>query len=373
MKILADENIPYVHDFFDRFGDVRTTPGRHISSAQLKDVDVLLVRSVTNVNEQLLHGSKLQFVGTCTIGTDHLDKEYLTRNHIAFASAPGCNAGGVIQYDLAALASLDSDWEKKRIGVIGNGNVGSRLCKTLQALNISFCAYDPFLSNSEFNYLTDIDEVFACDIVCVHTPYTTAGPHPTHHMIGRKQLDRLGKRAILLNAGRGGALDNQALLDFLKVRDDVQVVLDVWEHEPNINLELLPYVAIATPHIAGYSFEGKLMGNAMIYHALVDFLGLDAEVFGEQCHRLLDKLKGPRQKIAVATLNDGVQQTYHIAEDDRRTRQALQNIDADLRAATFDELRKHYLERREFGHFKIQSDHARLATTLQNIGFTLDD
>lgn len=247
MKIVADENIPYVRDFFAPFGEVITAPGRHIPAERVREADILLVRSVTQVNELLLAGSKVRFVGTCTIGIDHLDTEYLRRNHIAYASAPGCNAGGVVQYVLTALTELASNWRQKRIGVIGCGNVGSRLCRALEGLNVAYSAYDPFLAKADNPRLVAVEQALDCDIICVHTPYTTAGPFPSHHMIGSEQLRRLRPGSILLNAGRGGAIDNRALLAHLQADADLRVVLDVWEQEPSVNLALLEMVAIGTP------------------------------------------------------------------------------------------------------------------------------
>ncbi len=372
MKILADENIPHVHDFFDLFGEVRTAPGRNLSRQDLLDVDVLLVRSVTKVNRELLQGSKVKFVGTCTIGTDHLDKDYLQENQISFASAPGCNAGGVVQYDLAALTYLDRNWRSRRVGVIGNGNVGHRVCETLSALGVDFCAYDPLLSKQSFPYLVELDEVLNCDVVCVHAPYTTTNPFPSHHLISSRELNNLKAGAILLNAGRGGVIDNSALLEHLKTQPDLKVVLDVWEGEPSINLQLMDLVDIATPHIAGYSYEGKIIGNQMIFFALTEFLQLDPGPKRDQCGKLMSHLLGENQVIRVDNVSQAIEETYSIADDDRRTRQALKNSDHTAIAAAFDRLRKLYPERREFGHYRVQSHNENLLKTLVQMGFESD-
>lgn len=373
MKIIADENIPYVRDFFSPFGEVVTAPGRHLKAEQVRDADILLVRSVTKVGESLLAGSKIRFVGTCTIGIDHLDTEYLKRNHIAYASAPGCNAGGVVQYVLAALTELAGNWRQKRIGVIGCGNVGGRLCRVLAALKVAHSVYDPFLPKTHNSRLVAVEQALDCDIICVHTPYTTAGPFPTHHMIGFEQLRRLRPGSILLNAGRGGAIDNLALLAHLQADADLRVVLDVWEDEPSINLALLEMVAIGTPHIAGYSYEGKLNGSAMIHAALSQFLGVNEEAMSRHRQDLMARLLGPAQVLPEMGLNPAISATYDIAADDRRMRDALFGAPAEQVGAAFDQLRKTYPERREFAHFKVMAEGAELQEDLQAAGFAAYD
>lgn len=369
MKIVADENIPYVHEFFSLFGQVTTFAGRSISAADVATADVLLVRSVTQVNEALLAGSSVKFVGTCTIGTDHMDTEFLDHSHIQYASAPGCNAGGVVQYDLAALSFVDPKWQLRSIGVIGHGNVGGRLCRTLRALGAEVCAYDPFLSSAEIPYLSDLDTVLKADVICMHTPYTTAGPHPTHHMIGAEQLRKISTGAILLNAGRGAAIDNEALLKSLKRKARFSVVLDVWEGEPQVDGQLMQRVNIATPHIAGYSYEGKLMGTAMIFKALADFLGHEPEVYNEQCHRLMTNLRGEPSEITAISFNDAVSKTYNILADDRRMRQEILTKPLAEQGKCFDKLRKEYPERREFCHHKVMTADIELAQQLDSVGF----
>ena len=373
MKLVVDENIPFGSRFFERFGEVQALPGRELSPEQVRDADILIVRSVTKVGEYLLSGSKVKFVGTCTIGIDHLDTEYLKRNHIAYASAPGCNAGGVVQYDLAALSQLQPDWRQKRVGVVGCGNVGGRLCKTLNALGVQYVVYDPFLTKVDNAHLTSLDEVLDCDVVCMHTPYTTAGPHPTHHLLNANNLSRLRPGTILLNAGRGGAIDNQALLTHLQQGADLRVVLDVWEHEPQVDLALMEHVQLASPHIAGYSFEGKMNGSAMIYQELVNYLDLDASVFDEQLRRLLDKLRGAPQTVHCDSFSDALAATYDIGADDQRFRHALTAAAPNGIGAAFDLLRKTYPERREFSHFNAATADTGLRKTLFNIGFLIDD
>ncbi len=379
LKIVADENIPSVHRFFECFGDIKTYPGRNLTAEQVKEADILLIRSVTKVNEALLGDSNVKFVGTCTIGMDHLDTAYLQENNIAFANAPGCNADGVVQYDLAALAKVDPSWQARKVGVIGCGNVGGRLVKALQALGVECIAYDPLVSKNSNECLVELDEVLACDIICMHAPYTTSGPFPTHHMIDKKALGKMQSGAILLNAGRGGTIDNSALLEHLRSGSDLRVVLDVWESEPEVDVELMQYVKIASSHIAGYGFDGKLNGSAMIFSSLLDFLtenelllsGKTKAGYQALCDELLRELKGASEDVSSGSVNDAVAKTYDVLADDARFRQAIQAAsDSGASVAmAFDQLRKTYPKRRELNHFCAQSDDKTLQAKLQGIGF----
>jgi erythronate-4-phosphate dehydrogenase len=368
MKIIADENIPYVKEFFSSFGDVIPLPGRQLTQAQLGDAEILLVRSVTQVNKTLLEGSKIRFVGTCTIGIDHLDTEYLRANNIAYASAPGCNAGGVVQYVLNAVALLQPDWQTKSFGIVGCGNVGGRLCRALVALGVSCVAYDPMLRTRENMPLASLDEVLACDVVCMHTPLTKTGLFPTFHMLNSVRLQQLKKGAILLNAGRGGAIDNHALLEHLNAGADLRVILDVWENEPEISLNLMDKVNLATPHIAGYSFEGKLKGSAMIQVALAKYLEMDEQNAKVISEKLVEQLSGKPLAIQAENVNQALVATCDLLADDQRTRQALKAAPAGLRGKAFDDLRKFYPERREFSHFAINAE-SSLGSQLSQLGF----
>lgn len=371
MKIVADENIPHLNTFFAEFGDITALPGRHLKADDVKDADVLIVRSVTRVNKSLLEGSSVKFVGTCTIGTDHLDTRYLTEAGIHYASAPGCNAGGVIQYVLAALAALKPGWQDVRIGVVGHGNVGGRLCRVLAKLGVDCVGYDPFLSREANPLLVDWDAILACDVICMHAPYTTDGPFPTHHMVNKSVLERLKPGALLLNAGRGGAIDNEALLTHLRAGADLQVVLDVWENEPHISWVLAQAVNIGTPHIAGYSFEGKINGAAMIYLALSEFLGRQSGQALETCERLLIRLKGQLQPIQAGTVNDAILATYDIGEDHQRFMHALQHAGPAHLGEAFDHLRKNYPERREPDNFRLLKCNPADIEPLQTLGFLM--
>ncbi len=324
MKIVIDENIAYAKHFFSHFGELVFLAGRSISAADVRDADMLLVRSVTNVDQNLLAGSAVKFVGSCTIGTDHVDLDYLKKEGIHFAFAPGCNAQAVVEYVLAALNGLQVDLKTARVGVVGCGNVGGRLLRCLRKLGVNAVGNDPFLSNTDFP-LVDLEAVMQCDVICLHTPLTKTGEHPTHHLFNAERIHQLKAGTVLLNAGRGAVIDNAALLQRLEQRQDLQVALDVWENEPKINGDLLAQVAIGTPHIAGYSAEGKLRGTEMVYEALCAFL---------------------QQAPSVApVVLDGDIKPYEIFEDDAALREQYP-VDGAL---AFDRLRKFYHPRRKCG------------------------
>ncbi len=366
MKIVADENIPLVKELFAELGEVQVCSGRQISGALLHDVDALIVRSVTSVNENLLAGSQVGFVGTCTIGTDHLDKSYLEQSEIAYASAPGCNAWGVVQYVFAALVALDKLNHSSTFGIVGCGNVGGRLYRALKSMGYNCVCYDPFLNQEQVEDLCDWEKLYQCDVICVHTPLTTAGSHPTFHMLDSHFFSNMKNNALLLNAGRGAAINNASLLQHLKKhsRNEVQVVLDVWEPEPEISIELLDRVALATPHIAGYSFEGKVNGSMMIFRALCEFLGKPKSEFESVLQRVGTRVFGEPEPIYVVNIEQAIMHSYDIGADDKRMRSARNRMNDE-----FDILRKNYPIRREFSHYRIAECGDELKHLCISLGF----
>ena len=278
--IVADENIPQVEQYFSPVGEVRCVDGRHLSQAQLLDVDILLVRSVTEVNEALLAGTKVRFVATATIGTDHLDTQYLDANGIGWASAPGCNADSVVDFVISACCRMEGlmEWLLTQgvVGIVGMGNVGSRLYQRLDKLGIACCGYDPLIEQSRYPILTDLDTVLAADVICLHTPLTIHGSHPSYHLLNAERLASLPAGTVIVSAGRGAVIDGEALKTALTDRDDLGAILDVWENEPTIDIELMKRVDFGSPHIAGYSLDGKLTGTRMIFEACCRFLEIEA-------------------------------------------------------------------------------------------------
>ncbi len=356
MKILVDENMPLACELFADFGEVVARPGRSLTADDVRDADVLLVRSVTRVDEALLAGSRVRFVGTATIGTDHVDVDWLRAQGIVFASAPGCNAMSVVDYVASALLELAErhgfSLAGKRAGIVGLGNVGSRLQRRLQAMGLDVLACDPPLADAGRTGLVDMDAIAGCDIVSFHTPLLREGAHPTFHLGDTALLARLKPGAILLNTSRGAVVDNAALLAALERRDDLHVALDVWEGEPRVDRRLAARVDLATPHIAGYSYDGKLRGTWMLYEALCAFLGQAstltlASLVPASARCVLDVARlAPRRAL------DLMRAAWRITDDDATFRATLDAAD-DARAAAFDRLRKQYPLRREFATVEL--------------------
>ncbi|HLB74875.1 MAG TPA: 4-phosphoerythronate dehydrogenase, partial [Sedimentisphaerales bacterium] len=280
MKIVADANIPYVRECFSSIGDVEVVGGREITSDAIGDADVLLVRSITPVNARLLAGSRVKFVGTATIGFDHVDSDYLRRNNIAFASAPGSNANSAAEYVIAAILEIAQkhhiDLEGKSIGIIGVGNVGSRVAKKCRTLGLELRLNDPPLQRQtgDPNYLP-LGNLLDCDFLTLHTPLTFEGKDKTYHLADEAFFKSLRKNCVFINASRGAVVDSAALIATIKMGRLQGVVLDVWENEPNIDTELLKMVDIGTPHVAGYSLDGKIAGMIIIYRAVCKHYGIE--------------------------------------------------------------------------------------------------
>ncbi|HEY6529584.1 MAG TPA: 4-phosphoerythronate dehydrogenase [Cellvibrionaceae bacterium] len=367
LRIVADENIPFLNEFFGHFGEITSLPGRAMRTQDLKAADVLLVRSVTRVNQQLLQSSQVKFVGTCTIGVDHLDADYLNEQKIVTASAPGCNAGGVVQYVLSALARVKPQWINAKIGIVGCGNVGGRLYRVLSAAGVNVCAFDPFKHNSDIRWV-QWDELLSCDIICVHTPLTRASTAPTLHLFNEVALAQLKPGTLLLNAGRGEVIDNVALLNRLQQKQDLMVVLDVWEGEPDILAPLMEQVALGTPHIAGYSYEGRVNGSLMIHRALGEFLKVDKTKLDEHEAQVMAEALGGTECLNFTDLNDSLVSIYDVARDDAQLR-ALVTKEGTSRLG-FDLLRKNYPKRRELSHYVI-SPQTPFVESLRALGFSV--
>ncbi|MBT8386806.1 MAG: 4-phosphoerythronate dehydrogenase, partial [Ignavibacteria bacterium] len=277
MNIVVDENIAYAKEVFSKFGDVHLADGRRITNQQLKNVDALIVRSITNVNRNLLDGTKVKFVGTATIGCDHVDLNYLKKKNISFADAKGCNADSVAEYVFTALLKIAANenlmLNKKSIGVVGIGNIGSRIVKIAQALGMSVLKNDPPLERKGIGIkYVSLDEILQADIITLHVPLNKGGRDNTVHLLNKDNLNQIRNGAIIINTSRGVVIDNDALYNITRSKRLFNI-LDVWENEPSVSIGLLNMTQIATAHIAGYSLEGKLNGTKMICEALYSFMG----------------------------------------------------------------------------------------------------
>jgi erythronate-4-phosphate dehydrogenase len=309
----------------------------------------------------LLQNSRVRFVGSATIGYDHVDRDYLDRRGIGFATAPGSNATSAAEYVVSALLALQEqsalDLASMTVGIVGCGNVGSRVRERLAALGMRCLVNDPPLQQSGgCEDFVDLDAILDADVITLHVPLTKDGDYPSFHLADAAFLRRLKPGAVLINTSRGAVVDNRALANLLAMRDDLAVVLDVWEGEPAINAALLEHVTLGTPHIAGYSLDGKLRGTEMIYRAA-------CACFGQTPHwRAADELPPTVSPPAaadgygggMAAVRSVVLAAYDIRRDDRRLRQMLA-MPASERPDWFDQLRKHYPVRREFAQHCIDA------------------
>ena len=381
MLIVADENIPLLDSFFGDIGEIRRVSGRSMSNEAVRDADIVLVRSVTRVNRELLEGSRVRFVGTTTIGTDHVDLDWLEAAGIRFSAAPGCNANSVAEYVLSVL-SLHAerrglaDWSQLSVGIVGVGNVGGELAHKLERLGFDVRLCDPPRADREEDdqEFVSLEEAMKCDVVSLHTPLTREGDHPTLHMIGNAELETLGANQLLINAGRGEVIDSSALLARLEQGNAPVVVLDVWEQEPRIHPELVDRVWLATPHIAGYSLEGKVQGTEMIYQALSQFLGLPVRKKAGQF--LPEPALSKISFTSSAEEEDAIRIALRACYDPRRDDAKLRNTMAgspEERGAAFDRLRRDYPVRRECSSLKIQlkGTSKSLQDSFRAIGFKL--
>ncbi|WP_296930928.1 4-phosphoerythronate dehydrogenase PdxB [uncultured Marinobacter sp.] len=381
MLIVADENIPLLDSFFGDIGEIRRVSGRTLSNEDVRDADILLVRSVTRVNRKLLEGSRVRFVGTSTIGTDHVDLDWLEQAGIRFSAAPGCNANSVAEYVLSVL-SLHAerrglvDWSQLSVGIVGVGNVGGELAHKLERLGFDVRLCDPPRADREEDdqEFVALEEAMKCDVVSLHTPLTREGDHPTLGMIGRAELESLGSDQLLINAGRGEVIESSALLARLEQANAPTVALDVWEQEPRIHPELVDRVWLATPHIAGYSLEGKVQGTEMIYQALSHFLGLPVRKKAGQFlpEPALSKISFTSSADEEDAIRIALRACYDPRRDDARLRNAMTGSPEE-RGVAFDRLRRDYPVRRECSSLKIQlkGTSKSLQDSFRAIGFKL--
>ncbi|HMN48354.1 MAG TPA: 4-phosphoerythronate dehydrogenase [Ignavibacteriaceae bacterium] len=357
LNIIVDENIVFAKEAFALFGNVTLLSGREINNSILKDADILIVRSITKVDKELLKNTPVKFVGTATIGTDHIDLEYLKKNKIAFADAKGCNAYSVAEYLVVSLLNLSVRFnftlKEKSIGIVGVGNVGSKVAKFADALGMKVLLNDPPLQRAgNNNSFVSLDEILNADIITLHVPLNLSGIDRTYHLFDKKKLMELKDGTILINTSRGAVIKNQELLEIIDTKK-LKVVLDVWENEPDINIDLLNKVIIGTPHIAGYSLEGKINGTKMIFDALADYLNLNISFNFTKEAPKNSLLSFEKSETIEKDLDQIVSKIYPIQRDDKLLRKML-NMSREERIKYFDLLRKDYPIRREFNNYRIE-------------------
>ena len=284
MKIVIESHIPFIKGIFDDVADVVYLPAEAITPPVMKDADALITRTRTRCDEALLEGSRCSFIATATIGTDHIDLDYCRERGIKVVSAPGCNAPAVAQYVLCSVLSVLGDVKGKTIGVVGVGHVGSIVCRWAECLGMTVLRNDPPRAEAEgsdgFVSLAEIAR--KADVITFHTPHTRTGKFSTHHLADNTFFNSLVRKPVVINSARGPIFDTPSLLGAMDSGAVSAAVIDCWEGEPAISPELLKKAAIATPHIAGYSLEGKVRATIAVVEALSQHFSLGIDFPGEK-------------------------------------------------------------------------------------------
>ena len=376
MRIVIDKNIPLGREAFQDLGEVLVTTA--ITADAVRSGDILIVRSETKVDRSLLEGSRIRFVGTATIGTDHIDIPYLESRGIPFASAPGCNANSVKEYVIAALLTLSHRLgfllKGRTIGVVGVGNIGSKVVKAARALGMEVLQNDPPLARATgAKHFLHLDDLMGADIVTLHVPLTRAGSDPTYHLFDERRFSEMKRGAVLINTSRGGVIHTPALMNAIGRRGLDATVLDVWENEPAISAGLLSTVTIGTSHIAGYSLDGKVHAVRMIRQAVCRHFSLpdhwEPSLPAHETGKIqVFREEAPEEEV----IRRVVRHCYDIEEDDRLLRTML-DLPESVRKEYFVGLRTGYRIRREFSNvkFELPDRHQALAEPLSALGFNV--
>lgn len=405
MNILADKAMPYWEECFRPLGRVETFSAGALNekdrsteldpqlAAYLPEVDCLLVRSTTKVDDALLAKMpNVRFIATATAGVDHFDIQALEARNISWYAAGGCNAQAVAQYVVCALLHLAQQDKflivNKSVGIVGHGNVGSRVAKVLRALGADVLIYDPpqqraLQAKSTISY-AEFSDILQADIICVHAPLNSHKDFPSYHLFDEQVLAGLNSEQYIINAGRGEVIDNLALLaqfqaDKKHNRNSVNVVLDVWENEPHINTALIPNLRLASAHIAGHTLDGKARGTVMLYEQLCQRAGLAQSLNLKALLPVPDIQLTAEIDEAIASLDPNNPQdvqalcrklchlVYDIQNDDRVFRRHMAQF------TSFAKLRQEYPIRREFSALTLNATHTKINELLHGIGFIISN
>ncbi len=373
MKIIADDKIPFLKGVLEPYAEIIYLPGKEITHDVLIDADALLIRTRTKCNDGLLRGTNVRFIGTATIGIDHIDTQFCERNNIRWINAPGCNSSSVQQYIASALISIARHGkfhlDEKTIGIIGAGNVGSKVARLAEILGMRVLLNDPPRARREGEAaFVKLDRILMeADIITLHIPLTVAGEDQTFHLFDSCTFNKLKQGTWLINSSRGEVVDTDSLQHELEISRLGGAVIDVWENEPDIDLQLLSTVFIATPHIAGYSTDGKANGTAMVVDALCRYFGLPVETwYPENLPRpvepdiFIDGTSESDEEI----LSKIILHTYNIKADDAKFR----NSPSD-----FEKQRGNYPVRREFSSFNVNPGNAseKIRLVSEKLGFNI--
>ncbi|MCH5242376.1 MAG: 4-phosphoerythronate dehydrogenase [Muribaculaceae bacterium] len=330
MKIVVDSAIPFIKDRFPKEIEVLYRDGKSISADDVRDAQALIVRTRTKCDETLLGGSKVKLIATATIGKDHIDIPWCESKGIKVISSPGCNAPGVAQYVFSSLFKTGFNLDKDTLGIIGYGNVGSIVGEWAKKMGIKTLINDPPRENkglADISYKSLEEVLKKSDAVTLHIPFTKYGEYPTYKLIGEKELGLMKPGSILINTSRGGVVEEKFLKDSLKQRN-IKAIIDVWEKEPDIDFELLELSSISTPHIAGYSAEGKMRATRMVLEGIKDFFAMPVDLDGLECL--------PNSELEIS------RSLIELSYDPRKDSEKLKE-----NPSQFENLRNEYYYRRE--------------------------
>ncbi len=371
IRIVADDKIPFLMGVLEPYAEVDYFPGAKISRHTLKNADALITRTRTKVTKKLLEDTRVKLVATATIGYDHIDTGWLTRNEIQWTNAPGCNSTSVMQYIAASLVFLARKkgfrFKDKTLGIVGVGNVGSKVAQMAEVLGFKVLLNDPPRERKEGkgSFVSIKEIIVNADIITFHVPLNKEGMDRTLEMANTDFFNSLKKMPILINSSRGPVVNEEALKTAIQTRKVSGAVLDVWNNEPHIDPELVAMLDIVTPHIAGYSIDGKANGTAMSVNAISNFFGFPLKNWSPDN---LPEPENPVIKINDPNLSEqeiletAIYYTYPIERDDTNLRTNLPD---------FEKLRGNYPVRREFPAFqvKLKTENENIYKKLMKLGF----
>lgn len=340
MKLVIDDACYAYKKIFGNFGNIVALSGQKIDACAVKDAGVLIVRSRTKVNQALLENTPVKFVGSAVAGLEHIEQHYLQENGITFFSAQGCNAIAVAEFVISAIvnlaAELGFDYRQKTLGIIGVGNVGSRLAAKAELLGIKTLLNDPpRQENENLPDFVTLNKALSADIVTFHTPLTLNGKHPSYQLLNKTNFHCINDNTILINTARGGIIEEQVW----EKTKTLANIIDCWENEPNINQVLQKNAYWATPHIAGHSVDAKFQGSFMVYKALCSFTNTPEN------KEIMHLINPGKLSLNYANLKDSLNKIYDFKQD----MLAIKNIN------NFEAYRRHYPTRHEWHHYNSQT------------------
>lgn len=375
IKIIAEDKIPFLQGVFNSNVKIQFLPYSELTNEKIRDADALIVRTRVKCNAELLDNTNIKFIASPTIGIDHIDTVYCKENDITWVNAPGCNSSSVNQYVASALLTLAEKHEfnlkDKTIGIIGVGNVGGKVQRTAEILGMNVLLNDPPRERTEGKKnFCDIEKLISeSDIISLHVPLIKDGRDKTYHFFNKELFNNFSNPKVLINTSRGEVINTLELKEAIKNKKVCNSVIDVWENEPNIDLELLEMSEFTTPHIAGYSTDGKANGTAICVNKINKYFNLGLKE-NWQPLKLPSTLKGNEIKIDCKNKSEQkiiwqvVNKTYSISKDSERLKTA---------PTFFESQRDNYRIRREFGYFNVTlvNSNSKIENKLNALGFNL--